>query len=95
MKLDHEWFVQTWMHLFKMRDRCLHFKTKLKLILWVFSGSDVGSSGGWAEWQSPQGQFETSQLELSLKSHAFEKFVYLHIHSLVWRPAHKYERNIV
>ncbi len=26
---------------------------------------------------APQGQFETSQLELSLKSHAFEKFVYL------------------
>ncbi len=42
---------------------------------------------------APQGQFETSQLELSLKSHAFEKFVYLHIHSLVRRPAHKYERN--
>ncbi len=32
--------------------------------------------------------FETSQLELSLKSHAFEKFVYLHTHSLVRRPAH-------
>jgi len=30
---------------------------------------------------APQGQFETSQLELSLESHAFEKFVYLHIHS--------------
>ncbi len=44
---------------------------------------------------APQGQFETSQLELSLKSHAFEKFVYLHIHSLDQRPAHKYEINIV
>ncbi len=44
---------------------------------------------------APQGQFETSQLELSLKSHAFEKLVYLHTHSLVRCPAHKYERNIV
>ncbi len=43
----------------------------------------------------PQGQFETSQLELSLKSHTFEKFVYLHTHSLVRRATHKYERNIV
>ncbi len=34
------------------------------------------------KWEepAPQGQFETSQLELSLKSHAFEKFVYLHTH---------------
>ncbi len=49
------------------------------------------------KWEepAPQGQFETSQLELSLKSHAFEKFVYLHTHSLVQRHAHKYERNIV
>ncbi len=37
------------------------------------------------KWEepAPQGQFETSQSELSLKSHAFEKFVYLHTHSLV------------
>ncbi len=30
---------------------------------------------------APQGQFETSQLELSLKSHAFEKFVYIYIYA--------------
>ncbi len=40
------------------------------------------------KWEepAPQRQFETSQLELSLKSHAFEKFVYLHTHSLVRHP---------
>ncbi len=49
--------------------------------------------GGFGAQSLPKGQFETSQLELSLKSHAFEKFVYLHRHSLVRRPAHKYEKK--
>ncbi len=58
------------------------------------NNSDSLEQHKWEE-PAPQGQFETSQSELSLKSHAFEKFVYLHTHSLVRRPAHKYERNIV
>ncbi len=71
VKIEFTFISEERLRLFDSRERSNHMRPKYKNNIDSLR-SQVGGSG--AQWFVPRGQSEASQLELSLKSHAFQKF---------------------